>query len=330
VLKYLPLILILVNFSPVIPGEYLRVQHLVVYPLFLYAVCMNARRFISSLQIKEVGFVFLFFFLMICWGGISTIIMKFKGFWNLIGVLSATDSLVLPIAVICIVSYCINHLEVLYTKRLFIKCINIYIIIMIIDGLLILLHVFTGISYLFEFFVDSNRDGSVSEKALSMGRYTGIFNQPFEAGLASSLGMFLIFFRIKYFQKIHRLDFIGFVIIPFVGILSVSKAFLLICPPLLLIYLIHKNQIWVKHLLIFLFFTLIGIMILFTFVIRHWNGADVLLRYLDTNSIKDINSGISRYSSGRYTEDSSVREKMLYIISNDPVFGFGMSWRQGD
>jgi len=329
--KYLPLLLMFVNFSPVIPGSYIRPQHLVVYPVFAWVALITMRRDLFSLQIKELRRIALIFFLMIFWGGISSIIMKSFGFWNLTGILSAIDSLLFPVAVISVVSFYINVFQVSFGKELIIKCMNVYIVLMIINGLLVVVHVVTGISWWFDYFVDKDSEIVVAETSLSMGRYTGVFNQPFEAGLAASFGLFLVFYRVKYFQKIHLLDWVGCVSLPLVGILAVSKAFFLICPPLLLFYLIHMNRNWVKHFLAFLFFTIFGLLIFFPLLMTKWDGVDFMRRYFTAEIISENrNASIQRFTAGRYADDSSVKEKVLYLISNHPVFGFGMSWRQGE
>jgi len=326
--KLLPLLLMFVNFSPVIPGSYIRPQHLVVYPLFLYVVFMTFKNLV--LRIKELRTIVLIFSLIIFWGGVSTFWMKSVYPYNITGILSAIDSLALPIAVICVVSFGINNCQLTFTKELFIKSINTYIFILITVSILILIQIFTGISWWFDYFIDSTREINVAESAMSMGRYSGIYAQPFEAGLAASLGTFLIFYRIKYYQKIHLFDIIGYVFIPFIGILSVSKAFFLICPPLILIYLIHNNPRWLQHILSFLFLTLFGLLFFLTVVNPLWNGSIFIQRYFTSEVVDEsANDSIQRYTSGRYASDSSVKAKALVLISKYPIFGFGMSWRQG-
>lgn len=162
-------------------------------------------------------------------------------------------------------------------------------------------------------------ESGIWRQARSLGRYTGVFNQPLEAGVFFSLVLMLIIYlwstnAIKK-EKALILSLVIFV----GGVLSLSKVFIvvgLICTFLIVLFIKGLGVI-LKLLPIFSV-----LILLILFLVQRNASADYLSFYLKPN---DSYNFIMKITAGRFGSSSSgVSNMFIEVFNNSPIFGFGM------
>jgi len=166
---------------------------------------------------------------------------------------------------------------------------------------------------------------SVAARALTAGRQTGIFNQPFEAGVMYSTGLLLYMYRYKIMKRINWYDILLLVFLIIGGLLSLSKVFVVLGTSLCFIYFLQTAKI---QQLIVKCFMLCIVVISGFFLILHitsesWLGIDILKNWL-MMSDKSNDSLMVLYSGGRFgTGLVSAFFSTIWNISPFIGVGFG-------
>lgn len=113
------------------------------------------------------------------------------------------------------------------------------------------------INHLKNFWEPSEVIISTAEKSMTLARYSGIFNQPIEAGVAYSLaGLMLVAIAKKNYRLLVPLG----ILLLLGGFLTVSKAFIIVGLPVIIAYsLLTFGWKYLLNLLILVFVTLIGL-----------------------------------------------------------------------
>lgn len=160
--------------------------------------------------------------------------------------------------------------------------------------------------------------GSVGELAMTMGRFSGVFNQPAEAGLVYSVATVL---TVWVFSKQWILLYPILGLLTIGGMLSVSKVFLFVGLPIALVLLLLTQKIagWIG---IFLAGGLLTILLGTATFFQQWTGLDYLARLLE---IPENESILQFYTAGRWTEGSSVLEVSDFVLGASPLFGMGIA-----
>lgn len=165
--------------------------------------------------------------------------------------------------------------------------------------------------------VSNNEEDSVWVQANSLGRFTGLFNQPLEAGVfffTSSICSLIICHIKKTFDLKYSI-FLCFSIIG--GLLSLSKNFSLLGIPLLLFFCLKTRMIgYKKAILIFLPAIILIASYLFIF-----NNA-----YLESFITLYSDDGLlSAVSAGRYGSDGAdVANSFNDVLNGHLGLGFGL------
>lgn len=175
------------------------------------------------------------------------------------------------------------------------------------------------VSFLYPFWsAEAGDSGSVGELAMTMGRFSGIFNQPAEAGLVYSVAAVL---AVWAFAQQRALMYLMLGLVTVGGMLSVSKVFLLVGLPVAIVLLLLTQKIagWVG---IFLAGGLLTILLGTASFFQEWTGLDYLTRLLE---IPENQSILQFYTAGRWTEGSSVMEVTDFVLGASPLFGMGIA-----
>jgi len=158
--------------------------------------------------------------------------------------------------------------------------------------------------------------GSVAQNAAALGRQSGIYNQPAEAGLfygLAFLGAVYIFSRRPGWLAL------ACSCIVLGGVLSVSKVFLLVAFPIGAWQLLRVTKGRVKRILAVTFVGLGAAMAAQAGFLSDWAGATFLNRLLDPRE----GSVISLYTAGRFGSSGSVSAGFTDILHLSPWFGLG-------
>lgn len=164
-------------------------------------------------------------------------------------------------------------------------------------------------------------EGSVAENAIRMGRFTGIFNSPAEAGAMYSIAAVLVVWVYS-----HRLVtmYCLITLITVGGMLSVSKVFLLIGLPVMLLLLLIMQQ-GINRVMVGVVFFAIGVFLLSSTFIQNWAGYDYMVRLLE---VPENQSAVEFYTAGRWNDDANMMNVMGSILALSPMVGVGAAGLQ--
>lgn len=169
-------------------------------------------------------------------------------------------------------------------------------------------------SYLQRFWGAPEPGTSVNELASQLGRISGVFNQPAEAGLMYSIaGVAAVYAH----RNNHKRLYVYLIPIFIGGALCVSKVFLLGGAPIIL------WQVWKtarNRAIPLLVIPAVVIGISQTTLLDSWSGAVYLQRLVRPDS----NVGyIDYYSAGRLGSSSSLTTVISQVMDHSPLLGFG-------
>jgi len=332
----IPIFIVVTAFGPYIfPSYGLRIEHLVIYSLLLFAipVFISQRRFVHWPK-PLLGMLGIFL-------GITLWTLVVPNFVNYPTVsfqkyLSSIENYVQPMAIIILVTVFIkytlyedflNYLKYLCWCLIWLLCLN---------SILASCSIFFDMTNLMQPFVKSCfGDTSVWQLAESMRRHSGIFNQPFESGLTYSLGLFCWGYLNRSSLKVSFISGLVLGILTIGGILSVSKVFIFCGLPLGLFY--WNPIVSFKKYLNRRFFlgTITGLcfmLLIFSF----WEGQDYFLRLFKIGKGTNL---VELYTGGRFgTKNyfvtskgttptlkaySMITSKFVNVWQKSPWCGFG-------
>lgn len=320
------LLIVILAFGPYIVGP-IRIEHIYLYSLFIISMFRIAITKNKYFLIKPNFLFIILMILYIFW--IITVTILQNNFNNIIQIVAELESYILPIIVIIVTTtffkYDKSNVDIKICKifSTFILMLSINSVIAIISMLV------NDISFLQMFHTGNIHNGSVSVayKSFTMGRYTGIFNQPLESGVTYSLG--LISWVYIYGNKKNKIiDYINLMMLIIGGVLSVSKMFIIGGIPISILYYISTSnfEFKIKPFKILL----IPIMILpCIFILNKWNGLNYFFRLFNLKYI--YNEGIFNIlTGGRFgSQNATLTSKFKLILNESPVYGFGLASSNG-
>ncbi len=230
--------------------------------------------------------------------------------------ISGIDNLSQPILVLITMSYFINRSSFDYLKIL-----RSLIFFGVFIGIINILSIFIDLSLLFQYFIaDIDDDNGLWNQVLSLGRYIGLFSQPFEAGIFFAICLFSFVFINTNKEKITFWQYSTFLILLTGGLITLSKNFYLLglC---LSFFLFARLSSWSlkKSILIF---TIIIICIIILLVLFY----NLLGNYLQ--SLVEIYSSdglFSALTAGRFGGGESTNVEILFSeVVNEKFYGFGI------
>jgi hypothetical protein len=168
--------------------------------------------------------------------------------------------------------------------------------------------------FLRPFWAGAGGDGStVAERAAALGRYSGVFNQPAEAGLMYGLAGLGLLYAYRDRQKLLYLlmipIFVG-------GVLCVSKVFLLVGGPIILwqLWRVARSR---AVLLLGIAVALLGAAQ--SRLLQAWSGAEYLQRLIRPQQTNYVDL----YTAGRLGDDSTLSTVASQVWDRAPWLGFG-------
>jgi hypothetical protein len=195
---------------------------------------------------------------------------------------------------------------------------------MAICGIVSFLTIYFDLSFLLQYFYRGDAIEEGWSKIHSMGRYAGLFNSPFEAGLGASLALLLAIYSMGQ-KKSMGLFFLFIVSLAcLAGILSVSKVFLLGGITLAVIQFVSIRQVKL------VIYALIISGLFFSFSLQagfedDWVGSSYLARLYDFSgqNYNDLESVVNLYSAGRLTKASYTLYWYDFVTETSPIIGHG-------
>lgn len=289
-------------------GSNLQFYQLILYPLTVLIFMINLIKK-RSIQ-KNLSIVFLLLVLILVFFTITTLINK----GTISDLLVAFKSLGEPAMVVSLFMFVRKDEELCQNNDIikwFSKCLITMLIINTTWAFISMRSDVTTINLYFW-----GGEDSVALRALTNGRYSGIFNQPMEAGTIYSIGLFCWYYLLKIKKQLKIGDFLALMFLTLGGLLSVSKVFLFIgFPMFLLVMLINKTfyRHFIKVLSCTILFAIITLQLLVV-----WKGGEYLLRFW-----KPEQNLTRLVTAGRFGENS--QQKLLFnsVIEHNYLLGGG-------
>jgi hypothetical protein len=164
---------------------------------------------------------------------------------------------------------------------------------------------------------DNTGDEAVAVRAAQLGRYSGIFNQPAEAGQMYSIAMLgaihLLYRRPLLLSVTMSILMIG-------GTLTVSKIFLLVGLPVVIWQLVRITEGRVRRLATIAMVVGVGAVLLAN-VGASWSGAPFMARLFAFDN--DARGAVNLYTAGRFGGDTPLWATTTAVLDSSPFFGFG-------
>lgn len=309
----LPLILIVSAFGIYI-GFGLRIEQLILYPsaviFFGVSVLKNQK------LLKDYFKIFILWLFIVVIGLIVTITTYSDG--EIPKILADTESFVEPLALMVLFMFSTMKPRLLDVSNQLQRCGNALIIMLSLNTVLIFVSMFTDVSKIGLFFWGGTGDLSVAARAMTNGRYSGIFNQPMEAGAMYSIGLLIWLYLSEkiVFTKLSYIIGLGLIVIG--GIITISKVFLFGGLPLFFAGVLFNKNKWRVIFSLTFWSTVVGY-ISYYFLFKTWNGLDYLLRFFSSN--QDF---MSLISAGRFGgADSQQSRYFSEIWHSSPIYGKG-------
>lgn len=316
------ILLIIASFGPYLSSKGIRTEHVVIYLLMPFACLVLFKREKTFLNYKYIFGIFLILLLLLIW--VSTVTFLTGQYESTSKLIADIENYLQPIAVMVIVAAFVKNFSVTDLCKLLNRAGNILIILLSLNAILAIMSSFTDMyNYLYMFY--GSYEDSVAYLSMQMGRYNGIFNQPFESGVTYSLGIIVWAYQITQKQKPSTVDYALIVLLLVGGSLSVSKVFLLGGIPLFLIFLIITKRLKIfynwRGLIV-----LIPLFVLAWSLITQWSGYDYMMRLFrfETTNMS-FNDYVYFFTAGRLGGETTVKTIWSYVASVSPFCGLGFA-----
>lgn len=290
----------------------IRLEHILIYFVFIWVILNNYKININS---------FIIFILLII-ASIIPLIGEFisnNNTSNYAQIIAGSDNYILFASVFFISATYFNKNK---DPDLFFQIVILNLNLLVLNTIIALISTTGLISEILFFFHSTTIENldigveSVSALSAKMNRFSGIFDQPLEAGLSYSIGMLSSIYIYKI-KKITTYKFIIYIImLNLGGVLTVSKVFIYGGLPLSIIYYCIINKSTIS-----LIFLSLPVIVLTKIVLLMSGGSDFFERLLDFNNL------IDNIIYGRYDVDSNIIINFEENFKNNLIFGLGYTGR---
>jgi hypothetical protein len=298
-------LLLLTTFSPYVYG--VRLEYVVIPTVFL---CFGVRSILLPNQVSKLllsSFLFLFV------PAVITTIFSFFAFsaGQSAPVLNMSLRLFLPAVILGAIALAFKK-----NKNMLRDASEIIVWMSVPLCLLAFSTVFFDMNWLQDYFVKSNEAG-VWSQALAIGRFTGVFNQPLEAGVFYSVALFSLVYLVSLGHCEGWRFWVFFIFILSGGVLSLSKNFIVLGMAITLIYAFSIKLISFLRIALLLFFLFVMLCLLFVFGNENY-----------ANSFQELYSEgglLLALTAGRLGGDTEVNRlwDSLFLLNNW-LFGVGL------
>jgi hypothetical protein len=198
------------------------------------------------------------------------------------------------------------------------------VVMLSISAVLASLSLFMDVGALLDPFrpISTTSDPNVADQSLQMGRHVGVFNQPFEAGVAYTLGLFAwaYLYTGSGSKQPGPFPLVGLALIMLGGALPVSKAFLLGGLPLFLIYWVSSGGLAATVRVSTLPVVAVAVFGIVT-IFASWSGSEFI-----SSQYQDIFSDglVSSLSAGRFGDEGVVSSEFTQVAQESPLTGIGL------
>jgi hypothetical protein len=323
-LSTLPAWMIAASFGPyVFAGYGIRLEHLLIYSLLPFALlALFAGRW-TVISFPPLFACLASLLFITVWTALVTLCGS-PDYAMVYELLARIEDYAQPIAIILVICAFVRPASETAAGRILEAACRVLILMLLLNALIAVASVFLDLSSSLRYFVaDPDREGlSVAARAATMGRFSGIYNQPFECGLTYSVGLFAWAYLILKSNRISLADYVRLICLLLGGCLSVSKAFILVGCPLFFLYCLSESRIRCLLNWRWIAFGVASVALGFG-LLDHWTGRDSFLALFDARSDRTPNL-VWRYTAGRFgSEDTEVVRFFTRVWEEAPIQGAG-------
>jgi hypothetical protein len=306
-------LIIISSLGPYI-GLGLRTEHLFIYGFFLMVFVLFFLKASLNITLFKSLIPLLFSFIVTIFFDLITGPKIREA-----GLFSNIDNLLEPVLLMFVFSY---FLDKSFDESDFNILLNLIVVTSVIAGLISILTIFIDLEFILKFFVtDIAGEDSLWKQVFSLGRYTGFFSQPLEAGIFFTGSLFsLIYLKKTYFIKNWVFCF-SFIVIIIAGAISISKNFYLLGIVMAFILYGQLSHWTIKRYLTFVlfFFGFLTIILLY-FILDFGNYLNSLF------SLYESDGFISAITAGRFGGSGNTDVEILFnkFINEGFFMGFGL------
>jgi hypothetical protein len=232
--------------------------------------------------------------------------------WPQGDLLAGLDNLVGPLAVMLLVWLTVDPRKAEDRLRTAAKAVAVALAG---NGVLALVMTQVDLTWLLRPFWAAGAGETTAQLAASMGRVSGVFNQPAEAGVAYGLAGVCAWY--VWHDRPTRLYL---VLIPIVlgGLVSVSKVFVLGGLPLIL-WLVWRSRAAGSRLGLVFVTAAVALGLVQSGYAAQWSGLDYLTRLVSPGDEQAINF----FTAGRFGEGSTLTRVIAEVARINPLWGVG-------
>lgn len=172
-------------------------------------------------------------------------------------------------------------------------------------------------AFLRVFWGSAGTEETTAANAETMGRFSGIFNQPAEAGVVYSLALLL---AVWLYRRRPGLLYPALAVLTVGSILTVSKIVLFIGLPLAAWYLFRSYRLGGKLLTVGAVGGVFAVVAGSGFV-QEWEGFDYFTRLFEVPQ----GDAVDFYTAGRWAEGSPMLRVVGEVLASRPLNGFGFA-----
>lgn len=231
------------------------------------------------------------------------------------------DNYALPLAVIVIVGL---WSQLTSTRVIATVIARVIVVAMMANSLISIIAMFIGsyaaTPWVEEFWIRADEGGkAVAINALNMGRYTGIFNQPAEAGICYSLALFCLLYLAQVARRPRTGPLAaGGLLLVVGGVLTVSKVFLFCGLPLIVFMVLLDRHRRRRIALVFASIVAIYQGQQGPEFLNEWNGQDALAALFDPSR-----ADASSLTAGRFGAGGTLAHVGDQVLDHHRWFGLG-------
>lgn len=306
------MLLVIASFSPyIVKSLGIKAEHVIIIPVFLVSLVIALMNRVK-INREILALIFLWF------GFLSLVTLRTvfsKETPAGMAAVAEFGNFLMPLLIMVFYFFNFNKEEYPDTD-LISKVLRLFNIFLILNSVLIIISIMGfDTSTILKFYWK----GFVARDSLGNGRFTGIFNQPMESGMAYSIGVLGWLYLIEKQSKVTVKNLAGIVLLMIGGIASVSKVFLL-GGFLLFCWGVLRNK-GVRKSLFKLFFLLTPLVLgAYQLLKKQWSGMDYLMRYF---TIQD-GQLLDTLTSGRFGGVNTMQTLFSKVWQDHPFVGLGL------
>jgi hypothetical protein len=295
-----------------IPG--MRTEQLVVYALFPVCLASCAR---AAIRVGGHSALIAVLFSMQAAIAVLNPVANVSPYQSARTLLAGLDNLVLPAAVL-VIMWAFTNSTADRQKMIRTAC-TVLVLAMSVNAILALISSTYDLRpLLVKFWTGNVFETSTAENAAQMGRFSGIVNQPAEAGILYSLaliaGVYLYRHRVWLFSLVSAVLVVG-------GTLTVSKIFLVVGLPVALWQALRASERRLGRTVAVVGLGGAGLGLLGSGTLAGWQGSQGLTGLLAPAGDQDF---LYLYTAGRFGDSSTLHAVTDAVLHYSPWFGFGL------